>query len=122
MARLRLLPSDIRDGATFWLARLWCLPAFGGPDYCPPPPARDVEVDHERGIITFRSAHDAAPFRCTTPEQLAKELDIRYEHFGKRVAEVAWSDRIYQPLARIPAGAIPVHPIVYERAKELFGE
>ncbi len=140
MARLRLLQSDVRDGATCWLARLWCRPAFGGPEYCPAPP-RDVEIDRERGVVTFRSATvrvdeknraitfeawnfptGSTPFQCVTPEQVKAELDIRHKHFGERLAGIVWSDRIYQPLARIPTGPVPVHPDDYELARRVFEE
>ncbi len=94
MAVLRLKTSDTLDGATFWLARLWCLPAFGGAEYCPAPFPRAEEV-------RFEGVDRESPFRCATPEQAKAELDIRHEHFGERLAGIVWSDRIYQPLATI---------------------
>ena len=64
----------------------------------PTPEGPSIDTDHKGGVITFR---DWGPFAARTAEQAKAELDLRWKHFGKRLGEVVFSDRIYAPLGSI---------------------
>ena len=100
MARLRLQQrNDLLDAAVIHLV----LARRAGGFAVPTPQGPDISIDRDRGVITVWNtpAKGEGAFAYQTPEQAKAELDARFRAFGKRVGEVVWSDRIYQPLGRI---------------------